>query len=325
MRLTLFTIRLTLFTMRLTLFSMRLTLFTIRLTSVNIAGKILPTILIVLTLVFASDITLAGSNTPDCIRKLDNGAINWSTGQVMVAGKAPAEINSDGVPVPMPGSARTQATRNIIDIFKQIKITPDLSVGEYASSHDVTLAGIEKTARDAVITRQLYTSAMDVEVRMETRIFGGFLQLVLPEHIRQIPKIADQKSKSKPKTGSNLPAIPVNPIPYSGLIIDARGLDLDPILYPTIVSEEGKEIYSSLFISREFAVQYGVAIYLCEMESALAARRIGSQPMIFKALRKAGNKTGAIVVSMADAVNLEKATERHKFLKECRVIIVANQ
>ena len=38
-----------------------------------------------------------------------------------------------------------------------------------------------------------------------------------------------------------------------------------------------------------------------------------------------GNKTGAIVVSMADAVDLEKVTERHRFLKECRVIIVADQ
>ena len=282
-------------------------------------------LLLVLTLVFAPGPVPAGDDAPHCIRQFENGAINWSAGQVMVTGKAAPEVNSAGVPVPMPGSARTQATRNILDILKQIKITPDISVGEYASTHDVILAGLEKTARDAVITRQLYTSAMDVEVRMETHIFGGFLQLVLPVDIRQIPKIADQKSKSKSKTNSSLPAIPMNRIPYTGLIIDARGLDLDPILYPTIVSEEGKEIYSSLFISREFAVQYGVAVYLCEMEAALAERRIGSNPMVFKALRMAGNKTGAIVVSMADAVDLEKVTERHKFLKECRVIIVADQ
>ncbi|MCG8634870.1 MAG: hypothetical protein MI863_13635 [Desulfobacterales bacterium] len=291
----------------------------------NITGNALRIILILLIPAFITDQALAEAESPHCIRQLDNGAINWSTGQVLVTGKAPPEANSEGQPVPMPGSARTQATRNIINILKQIRITPDLSVGEYASSHDVILAGIEKTARDAMITRQVYTSAMDVEVRMETRIFGGFLQLVLPDHIRQIPKIADQKYHPRTKPGSTLAGVPVNRIPYTGLIIDARGLDLDPVLYPTIVSEEGKEIYSSLFISREFAVQYGVAIYLCDMESALAARRIGSHPMVFKALRKAGNKTGAIVVSMADAVDLEKVTERHRFLKECRVIIVADQ
>ncbi len=259
-----------------------------------------------------------------CIQAFDSGAINWSTGRVMVTGKATPEVNQDGQPVAVPGSARAHATRNIITILKQIKISPDESVGEYASTHDVILAGIEKTAQDAHITHQLYTSAMDVEVRMETGIFGGFLQLVLPDHIRQIPKITEQKTKSKTKNKSKLPEIPINRILYTGLIVDARGLALEPILYPTIVGEQGKEIYSSLFVSREFAVQYGVATYLCDMEAALAFRRTGSNPMVFKALRKAGNKTGAVIVSMADAKALEKSTERHKFLKECRVVIVTD-
>jgi len=259
-----------------------------------------------------------------CIQSFDNGAINWSTGQVMVTGKAVPEVNQEGNPVAVPGSARAHATRNIITILKEIKITPDESVGEYASTHDVILAGIEKTAQDALITRQLYTSALDVEVWMETPIFGGFLQLALPDDIRQIPKITEQKPKNKTKEKSISPKIPINKILYTGLIVDARGLGLDPILYPTIVGEQGKEIYSSLFVSREFAVQYGVATYLCDMDTALTLKRLGSNPLVFKALRKAGDKTGAVVVSMADAKALEKSTERHRFLKECRVVIVTD-
>ena len=261
---------------------------------------------------------------PHCVQTFDNGAINWSTGQVRVTGKAGPEINPEGTPVAMPGSARADAIRNIIAILKQIPITPDLSVGDYASGHDIILAGIEKTAQDAVITRQLYTSAMDVEVRMEAPIFGGFLQLVLPDHIRQIPKISVQQAKSGSSGAQVLPDISMNRIPYTGLVVDARGLGVTPILYPTIVGEQGKEIYSSLFVSREFAVQYGVCTYLCTMDAALSFSRVGSNPLVFKALRKEGNKTGAIVVNLADAKTLEKATERHKFLKECRVVIVAD-
>ncbi len=263
---------------------------------------------------------LARADAADCIQAFDNGAINWSTGQVMVTGKAAAEVDQAGKTVAQPGAARAHASRNIIAILKQIKISPDLSVGKYASSHDVILAGIEKTAQDAVITRQLYTSAMDLDVQMETRIFGGFLQLVLPDHIRQIPKITEQKTKDN----SKLRQIPINRILYTGLIVDARGLGLEPILYPTIVNEQGKEIYSSLFVSREFAVQYGVATYLCDMETVRTGVRTGINPLMFKALRKAENKTGAIVVSMADTKTLEKATERHKFLKECRVVIMTD-
>lgn len=265
----------------------------------------------------------AAAKGPDCIRQYEYGAVNWSTGQVIVMGRAAPEVNNDGVPEAIPGSARAHASRNIMAMLKQLRITPDLSVGEYASAHDATLAGIEKTAQDATIVRQLYTSAMDVEVRVETRIFGGFLQLVLPDDIRQIPMIAEQTAKTEVKPTRSRPQ--ENRIPFTGMVIDARGLELDPVLYPTIVSEEGKAVYSSLFISREFAVQYGVVTYVCEMPAALSARRIGSNPLVFKALRKADSNAGAIVISLSDAKALEKVTERHRFLKECRVIIVVDQ
>lgn len=284
-------------------------------------------LIIVLTvfLILSTGTISARAEEGHCIQTLGTGAINWSTGHVIVTGKAAPEMNQEGQAVAVPGSAKTQAIRNIITTLKQIRISPDESVGDYASSHDVILAGIEKTAQDAVITRQLYTSAMDVEVRMKAGIFGGFLQLVLPEDIRQIPKITAQKPKTRDKKTSTPTEIPINRTLYTGLIVDARGLGLGPILYPTIVGEQGKEIYSSLFVSREFAVQYGVATYVCDMEAALSFRRTGSNPLVFKALRKAGNKTGAVVVSMGDAKTLEKSTERHKFLKECRVVIVTDQ
>lgn len=275
-----------------------------------------------LTILAPCGVQTAAADNPHCIRAFDTGAINWSTGKILVTGKAAAEASGEGEPIAVPGSAKAHAIKNIIAILKQIRITPGISVGEYASTHDIILAGIEKTAQDAVITRQLYTSAMDVEVRMEAILFGGFLQLVLPDHIRQIPKISEQKPKSPKKKAPT--KIPVNKILYTGLVVDARGLGFEPILYPTIVGEQGKAIYSSVFVSREFAVQYGVATYLCDMEAALSSDRVGPNPLVFKALRRDGDKTGTLVVSLANAKTLEKSTERHKFLKECRVVIVTD-
>jgi hypothetical protein len=257
----------------------------------------------------------APSQSDHCITLFDNGEINWSTGKVTALGKASPKGNKDGANESVPGSAQADASRNIIQILKQIKIRKTLTVGQYASQNDIILAGIEKTARDAVITRQYFTSALDVEIEIETRIGGGFLQLVLPEDIRQISRINTEKPLDTPKQG-------MENIPYTGLIIDARGLELKPVLYPTIVSEKGFEIYSSVFISREFAVQYGVCTYVCSMDTAIQETRIGSHPLIFKALRKSSDENGSVVISMADTKQIEKTTERHIFLKECRVIIV---
>ncbi len=261
-----------------------------------------------------------GKPGSDCTQTFENGSINWSTGQITATGTAAPEKQPDGSLLPLPGSARAQATARLIQILKQIPITPELRVDQYASTHDKILAGMEKTAQDALTVRQVYTSALDVDIRVEASMFGGFLQLVLPESIRQIPKIKDSKPG---KSGTQAAVSPkLNQIPYTGLIIDARNLSIHPILYPVIVSEAGDELYSSVFISREFAVQYGVCTYLCNMEDAMNFRRIGSNPLVFTALRKEGSTSGHIVISMADAKIIEKVTERHRFLKECRVIIV---
>ena len=250
-----------------------------------------------------------------CITQFESGAVNWTTGNISAIGKASPKDNNETSYELVPGLARADANRKLMEILKQIKINPSLSVEDYASKNDIILAGIEKTAGDAVISKQYYTSALSVEIMIETSMFGGFLQLILPEEIRQISKINPEILQKKDI------GIITEPL-FSGLIIDAKGLGVEPVLNPVIVSEQGHDIYSSAFISRDFAVQNGVCKYLCNMDQALKDKRIGNHPLIFKGLRKEGKPNTAIVISMTDYHLLEKRTERHGFLKECRVIIV---
>jgi len=275
--------------------------------------------IIFLHLVFIYSACLADQNQPrgyHCITQFENGEINWSNGNISATGKATPKDNKETSIESVPGSARADANRQIIEILKKIKINTNLSVGEYASRNDIIMAGMEKTARDAIIAKQYYTSALAVEIKIETSIFGGFLQLVLPEEIRQIPKVGLETDPGLHAiTGENL---------HTGLIIDARELLIEPVLNPVIISEQGHDVYSSVFISREFAVQNGVAKYLCSMDQALQDQRIGTNPLVFKGLRKEGKPDTAIVISMSDYRLLEKTAERHAFFKECRVIIVTD-
>ncbi|WP_300455185.1 hypothetical protein [Desulfobacula sp.] len=253
-----------------------------------------------------------------CVTRFENGTINWSTGKITAMGMASPEDNRETSHESVPGSARADANRQIIEILKQIKINAGLSVDAYASKNDVILAGIEKTAGDARISKQYYTSALAVEIILETSMLGGFLQLVLPEKIRQIPKI-------NPEIHPKNDAVKTDTPPYTGLIVDARGLGVEPVLNPVIVSEQGHDIYSFVFISREFAVQNGVCKYLCNMDQALTDKRVGNHPLVLTGLRKDGKANSAIAISMSEYRILEKTTERHAFLKECRVIIVTDQ
>jgi hypothetical protein len=254
------------------------------------------------------------SNEQNCIEQFEHGSLNWSTGTLRIIGKASPEEKKESYLESVLGSARADANRKLIDILMQIHITNNITVNEYASKSDIILAGIEKTARDAVITRQYYTSALSVEIIIETSILGGFLQLILPDEIRQITKInPEEKIDNKKSVSENL---------FTGLVVDARSLEIKPLLNPIIVSEQGHDVYSPVFVSREFAVQNGICNYICAMDQAIADKRIGDNPLIFKGLRKAGEENSTIVISMSDYRELEKATERHQFLKECRVIIV---
>ncbi len=285
----------------------------------NLLFKLLILQFFVIALIFGfyNSYCLADQKEPEsfhCITRFEHGTINWTTGNILAIGKASVEDNTKTSQKSVPGSARADANRHIIDILKQLIINNSLSVGEYASKNDVILAGIEKTARDAVIKKQYYTSALSVEIIIETNMFGGFLQLVLPEKIKQISQINfDKSGEESSKPGQDL---------YTGLIIDARKFEVEPVLNPVITSEQGHDIYSSTFISREFAVQNGVCKYFGNLEQALKDDRIGSNPLVLKGLRSAGEQNTAIIVSMSDYHILEKVTERHRFLKECRLIIV---
>jgi len=272
---------------------------------------------LVLFFFFTNGLCLADQAQPKgyhCITQFENGAVNWTTGNISAIGKASPKDNNETAQESVPGLARADANRQIINILKQIKINPSLSVDAYAAKNDIILAGIEKTARDAFVSKQYYTSALAVEIMIETSMFGGFLQLVLPEEIRQISKINPELPQK------NLDVIR-DPL-YTGLIVNAKGLGVEPVLNPVIVSEQGHAIYSSVFISRDFAVKNGVCKYLCSMDQALKDKRIGNHPLVFKGLRKEGKPNTVIVISMSDYRLLEKTTERHGFLKECRVIIV---
>ena len=103
-------------------------------------------------------------------------------------------------------------------------------------------------------------------------------------------------------------------------MVDARGLDAKPALVPVLTDEDGKEVYSPAFISREYAVQQGVCVYaraIGEQE-----RRVGTRPLLAKGLRTVAGRVCDIVISNADASKIRGDSAHLEMLKQCRVIIL---
>jgi hypothetical protein len=149
-----------------------------------------------------------------------------------------------------------------------------------------------------------------VKIGMEMNLRGGFAQLVLPKDIKSLDSITPVTLN---KTSQQS---------YTGLVVDARGLDIRPAMVSKIMDENRQEVYGSAFVSREYAVQQGMSGYGKDLEKILHNRRVADHPLVVKGLKAVGSGHSEIVISNADASKIRSTLESLSFLKKCRVMIV---
>ena len=164
-----------------------------------------------------------------------------------------------------------------------------------------------------------YLSDGTVEVYLQLSLYGGFAQLFLPQEIKQIESIkqvavAGKNSSSPPSKTSDLKS-------YTGLVVDATGISVNPAMAPRLLDEDGKEVYGAAFASREFAVQKGMSGYTRDLKTSKTDTRVGNNPLCVKGLRTTGPGNCDIVISNADASILRHSSQHLAFLKKCQVII----
>jgi hypothetical protein len=106
--------------------------------------------------------------------------------------------------------------------------------------------------------------------------------------------------------------------------VDARGLGVRPAIAPKIVNEDGKEVYGSAWISRDYAVREGMVGYLKDPIAAQTNPRVTDRPLMVKALRVSGDGRVDLMIANADAAMLHGVSQNLSFLEKCRVIILVD-
>ena len=109
---------------------------------------------------------------------------------------------------------------------------------------------------------------------------------------------------------------------FTGLVVDARGIQARPAMSPRILDERGHEVFGTQNVDREYAVQQGMSGYARDLTAAQSNTRVTSSPLSIKGLRTEGAGRSDIVIANADADRLRGAAENIAFLKKCRVMIV---
>ena len=280
-------------------------------------------IILILTAAFGQGY---GAEPRSLIEIKENGAIDWTDGTVEAKGTGipPIYIYNRKPPKDQQetiAEATRKAQHNLLETIVNLRINAEsrvIDVVEAYPSVMIQLRGMVRQAPEIETLRQFkYDGAVEVWSRLNLN--GGFSQLVLPPEIRHIEPIKQILTPENKRTRQSRQR---SSEVFSGMVVDARGMQAVPVLAPKILDENLEEVFGPAYVSREFAVQHGVARYTTDIREAKFDQRIWGNPLIVKALKVLWPGRCDFIISMADTAKLKSASEHLKFLKECRVIIV---
>jgi hypothetical protein len=116
--------------------------------------------------------------------------------------------------------------------------------------------------------------------------------------------------------------------PFSGLIVDCRRLGVSPAMSPKIMAAGGREIWGTMMIDPEVAIERGIVAYYRTMEDARQSARAGENPLIIKAVGRAGRSrhypSDAVVLD-ADGELILAENGKTKFLDKLNVCFVVDR
>lgn len=105
---------------------------------------------------------------------------------------------------------------------------------------------------------------------------------------------------------------------YTGLIVDCRGLELEPVMSPVIKNVKGTKIYGHKNLDIDKVISMGMADYIDNMENV---DRAGENPLVVKAVALENfNSNPVLTVPDSNRVLIENHATQ--FLKDLKVVFL---
>ena len=216
----------------------------------------------------------------------------------------------------------------MLQTLKAASYDRDWTVGSYLSSHSLVQRRLERMNLTNERLGTKYLSDGTVSTEYEFPLTGAVLELMLP--VRSVPRLLGRTAcpccgqpwpeGKEPPAGVELVPYETGDAPeYTGILVDAKGLESRPALFPQVVTEFGDDVFSADFAKPEQVTQYGLVGYFYDRMQALTADRIGSNPLIVRALGVTGTNSCDLIVSQADAARIHGSKSNLGLLSRCRV------
>ena len=258
-----------------------------------------------------------GSDANPVVEQLGSrGVVNWTGGYVEAVGIGAPPQRYVGTPQARPNALRAgqiDAYRNLIEVINGVRVDSTTTIRDFTVESDIINTQVQGIVKGAKTIKQEYLSDGTVEVTVRMPLSGNFSAVI-------VPRILEKRQVMIP------PATPPPPAATSetvtGLVVDARGIQARPAMSPRILDEKGQEVYGSMNVDREYAVQQGMSGYARDLTAAQSNPRVTNNPVSVKGIRTEGAGRSDIVIAEADAEKIRAAGDSGGFLKKCRVMIV---
>jgi hypothetical protein len=278
------------------------------------SGK-LKNLIIFLIIIFCNTLIAQEAN------QRDRSVINWQKGYIISKGKSQITINDTGLPVDSATgrttslnkareaayfTAREMAMMSMADAIRSLRVDPHNTFSDIMKDNISTQKIISDKINNRIKSRE-YPAEFDSAVCELMLTFGNI--------ISSIPY--DFPSEDFPVRSEN----PIS-TSYTSLIIDSRGLDIKPMLFPVIYSENGLEIYSRNYIDSSSAIKGGMVSYCYDENHAQLDTRAGEYPYFSVAMKSLNN---CPVLLEKDTRRILSSQATINNLKKCRVILIIDK
>jgi hypothetical protein len=109
---------------------------------------------------------------------------------------------------------------------------------------------------------------------------------------------------------------------YTGLIFDAQSLTFTPSGSVKILDEDGREVYGSAYVSKDWADKQGIVSYAKSLDQAKVNPRVAGNPLVIKVVRVTGPNNKDLVISNDDARRVRDLAKNLNFLDAAKVVII---
>src|SRR5262245_50206728 len=238
------------------------------------------------------------------VEALPGGRVDWTEGMVLSRGSATG-TTLRGARALTDQSAVEVARQGLWGRLEQVRLDARQMLGPTLLQAATQRQALEALIAQAVVVETQYLPGGTVETAVQLPFAGQLTALLLASATVVVPD-AEPRSEAV----------------HTGVVIDARGLAIQPALLPRIVDESGQPLYAPEVVDVEAAVQQGYVAYAKAFDQAPAQARIGERPLVLRALRVAGDSRVDLVLGDAEATRIRDYAATRRLIRQCRVLII---